>query len=188
MVSQAEAIEVIKNTIQRDQRVPDTISYVINEMDGDGKHANLDMPFIQFEILDSSRDDEHNTTRLKPVYDTDGSEVGQIYETKWEMDLQMTIWTVEFSDSDADSLGELLKTVLFDYDSRGPNETFVTDGGEPVPDIWHFQLNEATRADDTGFDYTVRRFRQMATVYGAEQYRQDGFDAIEETSENVQTT
>lgn len=188
MVSQAEAIEVIKDTVERDQRVPDTISYVINEVDSDGKHANLDMPFIQFEIADSSRDDEHNTTVLKPVYDTDGNIVGQIYETKWEMTLQITIWTVQFSDTDVDSLGELLRTVLFDYDSRGPDETFVTDDGEPVPDIWNFELDDVTRVDDISFDFTVRRFRQMATVYGAEQYRQGGFDVAKQTSENVQTT
>jgi hypothetical protein len=180
MVSHDQAVEIIRDTIDRDDRIPDRMSYIIHEADTEGAHANVSLPLIEFQILDTSRDDLNNSNLTDFVFNSNGEKVGRIFELKWEMQLQMNVWTVGGSDHDADTLGQVLRTVLYDYDTLGPDETFQDERGEPVQDIWNFKLQNGERADDLTQTPTIRRFRQSAEVSGAEQYRQEGLDPIQE--------
>lgn len=182
MVSHREAVEVIRDTIDRDNRIPDAMSYVIHEPDTEGAQANVSLPLIVFEILDTTRDDQNNSNFKEYVYNSKGQQVGRIFEEKWQMSLQMGIWTADGSDYNADELAATLRTVLYDYDVKGPDKTFQDDQGDPVPDIWNFTLEDTERADDLTQTPTIRRVRVSAQVYGAEQYRQDGLDTVQQVT------
>jgi hypothetical protein len=187
MVSYEQAVEVIRDNIDRDSRLPDRMSYIIHEADQEGQHANVSLPLIEMQIANVSRDDRNNTTKRGFVFDTDGNRVGRLFESKWEMELYLNIWTVDGSDYNVDELASVVKTVLFDHDELGPDEPFTMDGGEPVDDIWGFRLGDSERTDEFGQTPSVRRLRLTATVRGLEEYRQTGEDPILETEQNVDT-
>lgn len=180
MVSHDQAVEIIRDTIDRDDRIPDRMSYIIHEADTEGAHANVSLPLIEFQITNTNRADLNNSNLIDFVLNSDGERVGRIFELKWEMDLQMNIWTVDQSSYDADRLGQILRTVLYDYDTLGPAKTFKDDTGDPIHDIWDFNLQSGERVDDLTQTPTIRRFRQNAEVSGAEQYTQEGLDPIQE--------
>lgn len=185
MVSHETAVEVIRDNIDRDTRIPDRMNYIIHEADQEGEHANVGLPLLEMVIEQVSRDDRNNTTFSGFVYDSDGNEVGRRFETKWEMQLYLNLWTVDGSDYNVDELGSVLHTVLFDYDELGPDEPFTDANGEPVEDIWGFRLGDTERTDEFGQSPTVRRQRLTTTVRGLEEYRQTGDDPILNANENV---
>lgn len=187
MASQTEAIEIIRDNIDRDDRIPDEMEYVIHEADPSNTHANVSLPLIEFQMLDTTRDDLNNTNRTEFVYDSNGNRVGEIYQLKWKMRLQMDIWTAQGSDYDPSELGKVLRTVLYDHDVKGPAEPFETDEGEPFDDIWDFQIEQGERVDDLTQTPTIRRHRQFATVRGYEEYRRTGQDTIKTVDQTTST-
>jgi len=185
MVTHEEAVKVIRDNIDRDTRIPDRMSYIIHEADQEGQHSNVSLPLIEMVIENVSRDDRNNTTFSGFVYDSDGNQVGRRFETKWEMQLYMNLWTADGSDHNVSELGSVLHTVLFDHDELGPDEPFTTEDGEPFDDIWGFRLGDSERTDEFGQTPTVRRVRLTSTVRGLEEYRQTGEDAVLTTDNTV---
>lgn len=185
MVGHERAVEIIRDNIDRDDRIPDKMSYVIHEADAEGEHANVSLPLLELQIANVSRDDDNNSTFAGYVFNTDGERVGRRYETKWEMTLRLNLWTADGSDYNVQEIGDVLHTVLFDYDELGPAELFTTESGEPVEDIWGFRLQDDERVDDFGQTPTVRRLRKTALVRGANEYTQTGEEPIKTTTQDV---
>lgn len=171
MVTQREAMDVIAGTLQRHASIPDDMSYLIREADPDGVDAGVSVPLIELQDIVSNRDDPSNSNLVGYITNESDERVGYVFETKWEMQLQMDIWTVDGSDRDVDSLGKRLKEVLYTYDSRGPDKTFLDDDGTPVEGIYDFSLQDAQRNDSLVETHSVRKWRQNARVRGAEELR-----------------
>jgi len=168
MVQSREALKIIGDTLRRSQKMPEDMSYVLREPDVEGQDAAVSVPVTILQDTDTTRDDPANSNFNGYLTNDAGEEVGKIYETHWEMSLQIDIWTAAGSDVDVDTLGQQLHEVLYAYDTRGPDKTFVDEDGEKREMIYDFTLQDGSRDDNLDQTPTIWRWRQQARVRGAE--------------------
>lgn len=169
MVQSREALKIIADTLRRSQKMPEDMSYVLREPDVEGQDSAVSVPVTILQDTDTTRDDPANSNFSGYLTNDAGERVGKIYETHWEMSLQLDIWTAAGSDADVDELGQLLHEVLYDYDTRGPDKTFVDEDGEKREMIYDFTLQDGSRDDNLDQTPSIWRWRQQARVRGAEQ-------------------
>lgn len=169
MVQSRDALTIIADTLRRSPKMPEEMSYVLREPDPDGQDSAVSVPVTVLKDTETTRDDPSNDNLTGYLENDAGERVGKIYETKWQMSLQIDIWTAAGSDYNVDTLGQELHEVLYAYDTRGPDRTFVDDEGEPRELIYDFTLQNGSRNDNLGQTPSVRRWRQLARVRGAEQ-------------------
>ena len=170
MVTQREAVDVIRDTLSGHPDLPEDMSYLIREADPDGEDAAVSVPLIEIQDVTNERDDPSNSNLVGYQTTDDGARTGQIYETKWEMRLQLDIWTAAGSDYEVDNLAKILRRILYTYDSRGAGAPFKDTEGNIVEDIYDFSMQEGERNDSLVETHSVRRWRQYARVRGAEQF------------------
>lgn len=168
MVSSREAVQIIANTLRRSDKYPDDMSYILDEPDPEGRDSAVSVPVTVLQDIDTRRDDPSNSNFVEYLTNDDGEQVGKIYETKWEMSLQIAIWTASGSHTTVDTLGRHLYEILYQYDSRGPADTFVDADGEPISSIYDFSLRERSRDDSLVETPSVRRWQQSARVRGVQ--------------------
>ena len=168
MVQSRESLDIIANTLQESPKFPEEMSYINREPDAEGQDAGVSLPITILRDTDNTRDDPANSNFTGYLTNDAGEDVGRIYETHWELSLQIDIWTAAGSDNDVDELGQKLYEVLYAYDSRGPDKTFVDEEGEPREMLYDFTLQDGTRNDMLDQTPSVRRWRQIARVRGAE--------------------
>lgn len=169
MVSSRQAITIISDTLQRSSKLPKEMSYVLREPDPDGEDASVSVPVVVLQDTETNRDDPSHTNLRGYMENDSGERIGRIYRTSWEMSLQIDIWTAAGSDYNADNLGRQLHEILYAYDTRGPDKTFVKEDGEHVDQIYDFALQDGSRNDSLDQTPSVRRWRQTARVRGVEQ-------------------
>jgi hypothetical protein len=188
MVTHREAIEVIVDTMERQPKLSDNISYITHEADPDGRDANVPTPVIEVQDLNVTRDDPSNSTRIDYLVDDNDNRIAELHETKWEMRLQIDVWTASGSSNDPDQIGKDMREVLYTFDSRGPDKRFVDNENDPVEGIYDFALQETVRDDSLSETPSVQRFRQLARVRGCEQLKLYYDDPIiRATEEGVET-
>ena len=176
MVQSREAIEIIAGTLKRSSKIPEEMSYILREPDPEGEDSAVSVPVTVLQETDVTRDDPSNDNLTGYLTNDDGGRVGRVYETKWEMSLQIDIWTAAGSDYNADELGQQLYEVLYTYDNRGPSKAFRDDTGEKRELIYDFSLQDGSRNDSLDQTPSVRRWRQEARVRGAEQLTETSND------------
>lgn len=168
MVNQRETIEIIGRTLKESPKIPDQMSYLLREADPEGADANVSVPLIEIQNIDTTRDDPTNSNFVDYLTNDAGEQVGYVYQTTWEMSLEIDIWTADGSDNDVDEFAAQMREVLYAYDTRGHDKQFRDENGEPVSDIWGFALQDGQRNDSLVETPSVRRWRQNARVRGAE--------------------
>jgi hypothetical protein len=168
MVQSREALKIIADTLRRSSKMPEEMSYILHEPDPDGEDSAVSVPVTVLQDTDTTRDDPSNSNFEGYLLNDSGERVGTVYETKWEMSLQIDIWTAAGSDYNVDKLGKELHEVLYAYDTRGPDKTFVDGTGEGRELIYDFTLQDSNRDDNLDQTPSVRRWRQLARVRGAE--------------------
>jgi len=171
MVQSREALKIIAGTLERSSDFPDEMSFIMREPDPEGQDSAVSVPVAVLQDTDTTRDDPSNENLIDYVTNDYGERVGRVYETKWEMSLQIDIWTAAGSEYSADKLGQKLYKVLYDYDTRGPDKTFVDEDGEERELLYDFSLEDGSRNDSLDQTPSVRRWRQEARVRGAEHWR-----------------
>lgn len=169
MVHSREALKIIANTLRDSPKFPEEMSYILREPDPDGQDSAVSIPVTVLKDINIDRDDPSNSTFVDYLENSSGERVGKVYETKWEMIIEIDIWTAAGSEYNVDEIGEQLHEVLFAYDSRGPAKTFRDDSGEARELIYDFSLQDSERNDSLDQSPSVRRWRQRARVRGAEQ-------------------
>jgi hypothetical protein len=168
MVDHRETIEIIANTLKRNTKIPDDLSYLPHEADTSGSDADVATPVLVLQAISNQRDDPSNDNFVGYITNDNDEQVGYIYESKWEMNLQMDVWTAAGSDADPDTYGKFVREVLYTYDTRGPDKTFRDEDGKPIDQIYDFMLTSRSRDDSFVETQSIRRWRQEATVRGAE--------------------
>lgn len=186
MVTNREATQIIGRTVAEHPDMPDELSYITHEADTDGEDSVVSVPVIELQDIETERDDPSNSNFVTYLTNDQDQRVAELYETKWEMELRMDIWTAARSSFDVDELGKTLRKILYTYDSRGPDQQFVDDDGTVENGIYDFSLRDGGREDSLTETPSVRRWRQFARVRGAEQLHLtlDG-PPIEQTEETV---
>lgn len=168
MVQSREALKIIAETLRRSPKFPEEMSFILREPDPDGQDGAVSVPVTVLQDTETTRDDPSNANFEGYLENDAGERVGTVYETKWEMSLQIDIWTAAGSDYNVDEIGQQLHEVLYAYDTRGPDRTFVDEEGEPRELIYDFTLQDGNRNDNLDQTPSVRRWRQLARVRGAE--------------------
>jgi len=183
MVRPDTVLESVKTAIEESSRMPDATTYSIYEIDTDGGQANLRPPIVELTVTDVVRSSEHNTDLVGMATDTSGNEIGRIYRGKFEMPIQIDMWTAEGGDYDPYELGESLRYALYQYDNyqRGDPLPDPTDPNTSLAEIEQFTINDGGVRNDLSMTPALRRWRQTGEVwfhetintaeeYGAEPY------------------
>jgi hypothetical protein len=185
MVTKPEARELIARAVLQDTRMPSELDVILREPDADGKDATKTLPLLLVELDEVSRPEVTNSDFVGYKQDNSGNDVARVFESEWEATAQIELWTAAGSSYDVDELGEKLHEVLYSYDSRGTDECFTDADGSAVTSFWNFSLGDGSREDDLTQTPTVRRWRQLADVYGARYYVEDEEEPIREVEPEI---
>lgn len=185
MVTKPEARELIARAVLQDSRMPSGLDVILQEPDAEGSDATKTLPLLLVELDDVSRQSVTNSDFVGYKEDSDGNEIARIFESEWEATARIELWNAEGSEYNIDRLGEKVHEVLYSYDSRGTDEFFTDSDGNRVKSLWNFSLGDGSRDDDLTQTPTVRRWRQLADVYGARYYVEDEAVPIREVGPEV---
>lgn len=170
MVAPSELRDYLQLTLENSGQFDEIESYITHEADPDGKDGNLYLPLIEIRQIDFDREDLSNSTSLGPIYDDNGEQVGEAYQSLYSATLQIAIWVASGSDHDVDELGDRLRMVLFNYDTRGPAKPITDDSGREIDSIYNFKLLSSSREDDLSRTPSVRMWQQNVSISAAEEY------------------
>ena len=166
MVAPADAMHKLAEAVATEAELPNDMSVVFHEADTENDDANESMPLLEIQIVNTERPQLTNDDRVGFKLDDRGYRVARIYESNYELTLEINIWTAGQSGNDPNELGEALRRALYPYSSHGP--------GLPLDDdIFYVTINEGGRNDDLIQTPTVRRWSQEVEVWACEQFRTD---------------
>ncbi len=170
MTAPSKIKEYIKLAIEQSGDMNEIKDYVTHEADSDGIDGAVQVPLVEIEQVGFQREDLANTTKAGLITDDDGNEVGHVYESLYTVDLNINVWVADGSNYDVGELGDKLRKVLFAYDIRGPDNSFVDEDNRPVDTIYQFKLGESNTEADTAQTPTIRYWQQSASVSAAEHH------------------
>lgn len=164
-----EVIDAITYTLDISGQLPDRVSYVTHEADLGGEDADLSLPIVELQPISTIHLTNFNTDFVGYKYDDDGNEIGRIYQSRYEMDVQVDVWTAARAEDNPDEIGGTIRRTLYPYTSAGPSETLLSPDGE-AEEIWKFSLTDGGREDDLTMSPSIRRWRQDLEVWSYEQF------------------
>jgi len=185
MVTKPEARELIARAVLQDTRMPSELDVIIQEPDAEGKDATKTLPLLLVELDDVERPDVTNSDFVGYEENNNGEQIARVFESEWEATARIELWTADGSSFNIDTLGEKLHEVLYSYDNRGTDEFFTDENGNPVESLWNFSLGDGQREDELTQTPTVRRWRQLADVYGARYYVEEEQEPVRDVDPNV---
>jgi len=166
MVTPTQALYEVRDAIIDSGKLPESVTYIVQEVDQDGLEAGAKVPVIQLTPVTSARITAFNTDRADFVTDDDGNQVGRIYHAEYEMTIQIDILTVDNRSNEDEwinPLSDALREALYEYDSAGPSRQIVES-------IWKVNTDEGERIDDLTMNPTLRRWRQDVTLWSYEEF------------------
>jgi hypothetical protein len=185
MVSQPEAQDAIVRGITNDSRMPDELDTITQEADGSGRDAQKTLPLLLVVFDSTTKPQNHNSEFIGYEQDANGDDIARIYERQWEAEARIELWTADGSEYNIDSLSDDLVAILYGYEARATDDYFPDENGDPIKELWNFELTGGGREDDLVQTPTVRRWRQTATVYGTEFYTGPEQPPIKSTNQSV---
>lgn len=180
MVTQPQARELIARAVLQDTRITDDLDVILQEPDGEGSDSQKTVPLLYVSFTETTEPDVYNSDLVDYKTNDDGERVARIFGAEWEAVAQIEIWTADRSRHDIDELGEQLHSILYAYDSSSLDRSFQNADGMAVPGLWNFSLQDGGREDDLTQTPTVRRYRQLADVYGTRYYVETPSEPIRE--------
>lgn len=167
MVRPDTALKGVVTALKESERLPGATTYSIYEIDQDGAQANLRPPIVELTINDTIDYDEHNTDLIGFETDEDGNDIGYIYESRFEMNFQLDVWTAEGGDYDPYEIGESVRYALYRYDDDHVGEP-IPDPNDPsqrLDDIVRFDIGDGGVRNDLSMTPALRRWRQTGYIW-----------------------
>lgn len=169
MASPETLKESLAEALRSSELLPDG-TYVTEEVDTQGLHSNIRLPLYEVTIVSSIWLNPHNTDFVDYVEDEEGNEVGRIYDSEYQMTLQVDIWTAAGSQHDVSVISDNLRRVLYQYESSGPERRLPHPEGGEVSDVWRFAVTDGGRNDDLSMSPSLRRWTQDIEVWSFERF------------------
>lgn len=183
MVKPHTVVESVKTAVKQSGRLPDSTSYATFELDEDGGQANVRPPAIEITMPTTVRSTPNNTDFYKYATDDNGNHIGYIYRARFEMTVELDVWTAEGDGFDPDTIGREVRNALYEYDSRQLGRE-LPDPSAPsnkLSSISHLEVGDGEVRNDLSMTPALRRWRQTLTVnfyeevntadeYGSENY------------------
>jgi|APHM01.1.fsa_nt_gi hypothetical protein len=179
MVTQQKAREHIARAVLTDPRMPSELDFLLQEADSSGSDAYKTLPLLLVEFESTSRPDHRNSNLVGYKQNNAGERIAEVFEREWEATAHIELWTADGSDYDVDELADTLISILYGYETKTTDDPFLDENGDTVDGLWHFELQDGFRADDLVQTPSVRRFRQVAHVYGAHEYVSEEIPPVE---------
>lgn len=173
MVSPKESLQAVALAIARSGELPSEMSVLLEEADETSENADVDLPLLEIEIMDVDNVVVSNTDFVGYVTDGSGNHTGRVYESEYELSLDLNLWTTTDDGYDPDDLGERLRKALYPHSSYGPQKSFRDEEGAAIDQITYFTLGNGDRVDDLLMSPTVRRWNQEVELWASEEFRTD---------------
>lgn len=170
MVAPADSMKTVARAIANSGNLPSDMSLLLHEADADNQDADVDIPLLEIELVDSERVHPNNTDLVGWKVDDDDNRIGRIYHSEYELTLEIDVWTAANDDYDANEMGKAVRNALYPYSSYGPQQSFTDENGQPIDEIFRFVISDGTRSDDLIQTPTVRRWRQEVELWAYEEF------------------
>lgn len=170
MVSPKTCLESVARAVASSGNLPNDMGVVMQEADPQSENADIDLPALEFQIDEMDDIIVHNTDFVGYSTDANGNHIGRLYESEYEMTIQIDIWTTPNDGYDPDELGEQLRNALYPYSSYGPDKPFLDDVSDPIEEVTYFTLNSGERTDDLIRTPSVRKWSQEVELWAYEEF------------------
>jgi hypothetical protein len=170
MVRPREAVAAVRRAIEESNEMPESVSYLEHEPDTTGDDASIKLPVCAVQTIGSIRIKDFNTDQVSNITDDNGNVVGRKFEAEYRLDTQIDLWVAAGSSHDPDLLGNKMRTVLYNYDSAGPQGFLKDENGENITSIWKFEVGDGERRDDLTMNPSLRRWMQEVTIWANEEF------------------
>ncbi len=176
MVHPNTILESLKTVCASSSALPSSVTYATVELDAEGEHSNVSLPIIEFSIENIDRDTSRNTEKVGHEYDSDDNQIGYVYQSWFEMDVNASVVTASGGDVNHRDLDQTLRQVLVEYDDRvignplpDPSDTTVDLSG-----ISEFRVGSIAPNHDFSMSPTMRgRVISLEIDYIHEYYTTD---------------
>lgn len=168
----------VKTAIKESGRLPDSTSYSTFELDTEGGQSNVRPPVVEITVIDTARSRPHNTDFVEFIEDDAGNHIGRVFDAKFEMPIQIDVWTAEGDQYDPYDIGQDVRRALYRYDSYmvGNPLPDPDDPSQSLGGIDRFTVDNGSVANDLSMTPALRRWRQNGEVWFRE--------TVEVTAEN----
>lgn len=161
-----DVLRSVRDRLQESDELPDSVSYIVQEYDGDGVEGDVPLPVVEITPVTAVDLSLFNTDLAGYVTDADGNRVGREYRSEYEFTVQIDVLTVDQRSNEQELIEPLsssLRQALYAYDSAGPSRQLADD-------VWRFSLEDGERADEQTTSPTLRRWRQDVVVWTYETF------------------
>lgn len=158
MVHPNEILEGLKTACSSSDRLPDSVTYATVELDAESEHANVSLPIIEYKIEDIDRNLSRNTERVGVELDEAGNEIGEIYQSWFDMRVTASVITASRGEQNHRSLDQDLRDVLVLYDDHTLGLSLPDPHGpsETLTGVSQFQVGKITPNHDFSTSPTMR--------------------------------
>lgn len=168
MVRPDELVNSIIRSLDRSGRLPDTTSYMDHEPDINTESIKL--PVVEVSPNDQLRIDEMNTDRVGYETDDDGNRVGEIFQSLYQQEITVAIWTAQDSKYNVRKLAQQARDTLYEHDTKGPAVALRYGDNSPIGEVWRFRILDGAHVNDLTTSPPLRRWEQTVSVWASEQY------------------
>jgi hypothetical protein len=177
MVRPQEIIEGVLHTLKESDAIPDSTNFVGFKPDPDTQSIKL--PLIEVSPGPKSPVREMNTEFVKFRTDSDGNQVGEVYESLYRLQLTINVWTAHGSKYSPRDIMDSVRDELYKHKTAGPQQPLRFPDGSPVNEVWRFSMQQGDQTDDLGMSPTLRQTTKTVVVSASEQYVTDGDEPVE---------
>lgn len=177
MVRPNKILNAVINSFEQDDRLPDRVNYLDHEPSISTESVKL--PVVEVSPTTEARVTEENSDFAGYITDSNGNRVGRIYQSLYTLEFIVAVWTVEESKYDVRELGQSVRDILYEHDTKSVGESLEYDDGTPMDEVWQFRVRDGTHDNDLNTSAPLRRWQQTVSVAASEEYRVSGEETIQ---------
>lgn len=172
MVRPKELVEAVLYTLQQSTDLPDAANFVGYEPDINSESIKL--PLVEVSLATQIEIDESNTDFIGFKTDSNGNDIGRIYESMYMQELNVSVWTAQGSKYSPREMGNTIRDELYAHTTVGANKPLRhPDDDRELDEVWRFKIIEGSHTDDLGTSPILRRWEEIIQISASEQYVTD---------------
>lgn len=168
MVRPDELVSAVAHSIAESGRLPDSTNYMDHQPSIETESVKL--PIVEVSPDTQVRVSDTNSDLVGFEEDADGNRVGRIYQSLYELDLTVAVWTAQDSRYDAREMGRAVRDTLYEHDTKGEGADLHYEDGSPIDELWQFRVVQGEHTDDLTTSPPIRRWETVVTLAASEQY------------------
>ena len=166
MVAPNDAVHELIERIAEQGYLPDEMSVIFHEADEDNDDSDEDLPLLEVQIDSTDRPQLTNNDLVGHKVDDSGNRIARVYESTYELTLELNIWTAGKTNNDPNEFGNDLRRALYPFSSHGPGLSIDDD-------IYYIVIGDGAREDDIIQTPTVRKWQQEVELWAVERFSTD---------------